>query len=260
MDEVVLIIKTHSDYSYLWQLIDDQIKDIKIKKYIFHNKTSNELPKNFEKYLEYNEEKKYLDRLKYLTENIKEKYLLLVHDVDIIINFDLRKLEICLKTMEEKNLDYISLNLTKGNNKYLLRKDDLILSNLKHVEKTHHLIPYDVSPRLWKRESLNKLSTKFKNLSYNESEENNELQQFCRKFFKCYSIDVRSNCKIIYCRNLTYPDFFNFLHITTKGRFTYPVEIYMDNKEEFILIINKYNLDLEKSDESGMLKNRSYLI
>ena len=47
---------------------------IKIKKILFHNQTNQTLPKNFNKYIEYNVKQPYMERIYNLTNYIEEDY------------------------------------------------------------------------------------------------------------------------------------------------------------------------------------------
>jgi len=252
MQDLVLVIKTHSDYSYLWPIIDDYIENIKLKKILFYDKSEN-LPKNFDQYIEYDQQKTYMQRLTHLTDIVKEDYILLIHDVDIIINLDENLLEKYFVFMKEKKVGYLKLHLSVS--KDILKKGDLVLANLKNKCIANHVIPYDVTPAIWVKKTLNMISKKFPNLSYRDAENTLEFQNFFINNISCYSLDKKSNLKIIYCRNLCFSKEFNFLHITTKGKFTYPEEVYMDNKKEFLKIREKYKLKLESCDCTFVLKN-----
>ena len=251
MDDLTLVIKTHSDYSYLWPIIDDYIENIKLKKLLFHNKTEN-LPKNFDQYIEYDDKKIYMERLNHLTDSVKEDYILLIHDIDIIINLDENLLERYFLFMKEEKVDCLNLHISVG--KEILEKEDLVICNLKFPNKSNHASPYDVSPSVWKKVSLKKMTENFSYLSYRDGENDKNLQNFIREHISYFCIDKKSNININYCRNLCFSKEFNFLHITTQGKFTYPVSVYMDNEKKFLEIKEKYNLVLKSSDVSKIIK------
>jgi hypothetical protein len=86
-----------------------------------------------------------------------------------------------------------------------------------------------------------KLWTIFSNETYRGCESNQDLQNYCRNNFKCYGFQ-KTDEKIYYCLGRPYINLFKILHITTKGEFTFPIEVYMDTIDDFIQICEKYSL------------------
>ena len=95
-----LVIFSHSDYSYLWNIIQDSIENIKELNPIFiSNKTNLDKPTGFIKYIEYDETYCYAKRWINLLKYIESKYIIVVNDVNIILNYDVYK----IKNLIQKN-------------------------------------------------------------------------------------------------------------------------------------------------------------
>ena len=60
------------------------------------------------------------------------------------------------------------------------------------------------------------------------------------------------NLKILYNRGLTYCNYLSFLHITTGGKFLYPLTCYADYEEILKQIINDYKLDIKKMNDLSL--------
>jgi hypothetical protein len=236
-----LLIFSHSDYYYLWNIIEDYIADLQELNPIFIcNSNSNlEKPKGFKKYIEYNDNLCYAQRwiniLK--NENILTEYILVVHDVNIIADCYVNKIKQLFNICNENNIDRCSLNVFNGTS---IINSDIPLCKLESHIKRKTYVPYDLCPAIWKKSEFLNLWLNFPNETYQKSELNNNLQMYCNKL-KCYGLQ-KTNNKIYYCIGRPYYDFFKILHITIKGELLNPVEVYMDLLPYFIKITNKYNL------------------
>ena len=96
-----LIIFSHSDYSYLWPIIEECIQKIPQLTPIFVcNKTDINKPNGFTKYIEYDDKLCYSQRwTKDILPYIDEKYILVVHDVQLIVNCDINFIHKIIKIM-----------------------------------------------------------------------------------------------------------------------------------------------------------------
>lgn len=239
-----LIIFSHTDYNYLWPIIEKKLELLSGLNTIFisnYSSTTFEKPKGFTEYFEYNENIAYSERwVSILESNIKimNDYIIVIHDVNIIINFNLFKINRLIDILKKYNIDRCSLNVFDGSE---IIYDDIVICNLNKITKTNTLIPYDVGPSIWNKHSFLKLWKTFPNMSYRESELNNNLQNYCKTHLKCYGLQ-KTNEKIYYCIGRPYYEFFKILNITIKGEILFPYEVYMDVKDEFIELFNNYNL------------------
>jgi hypothetical protein len=237
---LTLLLFSHSDYESLWNIIEDSIKNLNFLNKIFTcNKTTLQKPKFFEKYIEYDDKLPYFSRLLYnILPNIESDYLLLVHDVQIIINCNENFIKNIEKIMISKNIDRCSLNVFNGYD--IVDLNDIQLCNLKNA-KGNTLLPYDVCPAIWNKNSFKKLLSLFPNETYRNSELNQNIVKYCKENFNIYGIQ-KTKDKIYYCIGRPYSENFKVLHITIKNEITFPIEVYMDLINDFKIIYDKYKL------------------
>jgi len=235
-----LIIFSHSDYYFLWPIIEECIQKIQGLNPIFVcNNTDLNKPNGFTKYIEYDDKLSYGQRwTKDILPYIDEKYILLVHDVQLIVNCDSNFIYKIMQIMLENSIDRCSLNVFNG--KHIIENYNIKLCHLNSAYG-NTITPYDVCPAIWKTDSFKKLFSKFPNETYRTSELNEELQIFCRNNLRCFGLQ-KTNEKIYYCLGRPYFEYFKILHITIKNELMFPVEVYMDMKNEFLYFSKKYNL------------------
>jgi hypothetical protein len=141
--------------------------------------------------------------------------------------------------MSNHNIDRCSLNVFDGVD--IIDNSFIKLCNVKNA-KSITWIPYDLCPAIWNKNSFNTLFLNFPNETYRSSELNNELLQYCNKNLKIFGIQKDKN-KIYYCLGRPYTNYFKILHITTQSQLTFPIDVYMDMKDEFEYIFLKYELE-----------------
>jgi hypothetical protein len=244
-----LVIQSHSDYAYLWPIIEEKINLFTgINTIFYYNSNSTiDKPCGFKKYVEYDEKMLYSERWISLLENNKltnilgdNDYLIVVHDIQIIVNCEINKLIKLVDILDKYKIDRCSLNVFNGSD---IIKDEIAICNLNTSPiKTNTYIPYDLCPTIWKKISFFNLWKTFPNTSYRESELNNNLQNYCKYNFKCYGLQKNNTEKIYYCLGRPYYDLFKVLFITIQGEITFPVEVYMDLQTEFMQLFYKYKL------------------
>ena len=243
-----ILLHTHSSYSYLWPIINDYMKKYTFKKILTYDTIplNTSLPKGFDNYIQYNSYEHYSGRLIPVLEQIEEEYIFLINDVDIVINIDEEALNIYIEIMNNNTIDRVCCVLFKGNGQ--LHKDNIALCNLNLPlqSPSNHFVPVDCSPVIWKRSSLIEMFKQFPNQTYNALELYNDIINYCKTKIKCYGIQYTPNLKILYNRGLTYCDKLSFLHITTRGKFLKPFNVYADFEIIVKDIITKYNLDIDK--------------
>jgi hypothetical protein len=237
-----LVIFSHSDYSYLWPIIQDITVDLfKLNPiFIFNSENNIVPPSGFEKYIKYDSTLCFAERWLKVLPEIESDYILVVHDVCLIINADITKLEQLFNIVKNNNIDRCCLNVFDGDD---VIAGDIPLCNLSSATtKSKTYIPYDVSPSIWKKQSFLNLWTMFPNETYANSEQNHALKNYCKTNLACFGLQ-KTNEKIYYCVGRPYYDFFNILHITIKGEVMFPYEVYMDNINKFHEFFVKYDLE-----------------
>ena len=242
-----LLIFSHSDYSFLWKIIEEYIEHLDDLNPIFiSNKTNLSKPMFFKEYIEYDESLPYFSRWKIdILPKLKTQYLLIVHDVNIIVNCDSNFIKSITESMKLNNIHRCSLNVFKS---ISIDTNNIIETNYKNVKLCNlnnavgnTFTPYDTCPAIWDINSFNKLINQFPSETYRNSELNKNLQNVCRDNFNIYGIQKTYN-KIYYCLGRPYTEFFKILHLTTKNELTFPKKVYMDFEKEFDYIFDKYKL------------------
>jgi hypothetical protein len=226
----------------LWPIIQDIIFHLsKLNPiFIFNSESNVEPPTGFVKYIQYDSSLCYAKRWLKILPEIESDYLLVVHDVCLIVNSDVTKLEQLLKIVKNNNIDRCCLNVFDGSD---VIAGDIPLCNLSlESTKSKTYIPYDVSPSIWKKQSFLNLWNMFPSDTYAGSEQNHNLQNFCKNNMRCFGLQ-KTNEKIYYCAGRPYHEFFNILHITIKGDLLVPREVYMDNIDKFHEFFVKYDLE-----------------
>lgn len=242
-----LIIFSHSDYKYLWNIIEDSISKLQDLNPIFvSNKNSvYDKPKGFLKYIEYDDNLCYAKRWTYdIIPNLLSSHILVVHDTQLIVECDVNKIQELVQLIKINDIDRCSLNVFKGSD--ILHdsiRSNLQLCNLNKnvIGKTY--VPFDVCPSIWKVSSFFKLWNTFNNETYHNSELNTNLQNYC-KSLKCYGIQ-KTNDNLYYCQGRPFKEFFKILFITIKGQIPFPNEVFMDMLPQFNEIYEKYYNDLK---------------
>lgn len=236
-----IILFSHSDYSFLWPIIEEYfLKITGIESIFVSNKTSLKKPNGFIQYIEYDDSLCYAQRwIRSIIPKINTDYIVIIHDVNILLNCDTEIIKSIINIMRDYHIDRCSLNVFEGIE--IINNENIKLCNLKNANSIT-FIPYDVCPAIWNKNSFNTLFNNFPNETYRGSELNKELQQYCTINFKIFGIQ-KDNEKIYYCLGRPYTNHFKILHITTQNELTFPNEVYMDTKEDFEYIFSKYKLE-----------------
>jgi hypothetical protein len=214
----------------------------------------------YDKIVYYDNNDTYAKRLQSCLENIDDEYFLLMHDIDILLNVDnimIEKFYGFLKTtgfdrIDLKHSDNKSSSLiieydeNKSSNDWKTKQPEELGDGIYLVKQDNPAnFIYNVNPSIWKKETLLEIVNTFNNKTYRTIEDM-DVQQFCVKFkiFKLYS-----NNKIM-CGYFNCLDSFKFLHISHSGKLlpinenftTIYGQPYNDIKDEYIKIVDKYNL------------------
>ena len=246
MENITLLVKTNSSYSYLWPIIDDYVNHINIHKILAFDEKLDNLPSNFNSYIKYDKKLNFGRRLIQILNKITHKYVLFVPDVDLIINLNTDILLKYLNLVEQNNIDKVQMCVFNGTD--IILNDNYGVCNLNSTLKypSNQYYPIDCGPCLWKKDKFLELFEKFPNSTYNCMDLNKDIINYCIKNFKCYGIQYTNNLLLKYNRGLTYSNDLSFLHITTKGKILLPLECYFDYKEILHQILEKYNINIDK--------------
>lgn len=239
-DNYCYVIYSNSHYNYLWQIINTYSKFLTNKLYlcIDENNSNFIFDKKFE-IIYYKKELNYSHRLSKILDKINYKYILLIHDVDLILNINEIKINQIIDTMKTNNIDRVSLGVFKTNDIIINDSIDLCKINSFKISKSF-FTPFDYSPSIYNTNNIKLLYNTFINETYVTLEQNQEVQKYVNNNFNVYGI---SSTKIhpIYHRGFCYSNDFNFLHITVNGKLL-PLKFYFDLQDTVTSIVNKYNL------------------
>lgn len=238
------VLKTNSAYSYLWPIINDLTKNFNKLNILVDNLNEFEFNKNIKVHY-YDINDKYPVRLKKYLNNIDSDYVFLIHDVDLILNFNFELFEKYLNLVKEKNIHRLSFGVFDGLN--LITNNSLSICKLdKQNMSQNFLTPFDYAPSIFNKNFLIDIYSKFENETYKTLEHNNNLQEYIVKNYNSYGLQKTNNLKINYHRGFSYSQDFNFLHLTVSGEFLKD-QCYEDLLTDFLNIKQKYNLNFIKT-------------
>jgi hypothetical protein len=252
MEEVTLLSYSHTDYKDIWDIvINEYIKNnIQIKNRIFAINETNlledekkKLNSFFSNIIFYNDHQTYPQKLIYILQNINTKYVLLIHDIDICINFESIKFNSLMNCIIKNNIDRLILGMIQPQNEIITDNDIFITcAHNRNISKNFYT-PYDVGPSIWKKETLINSMNAFNNYSYRDIE-NSGIQDYLTSK-RIYAITRSSNYDSHYQIGRPFSTYFKFLHILVRGKW-FESKYYMDLSENFDKIIKEYNIDISK--------------
>jgi hypothetical protein len=262
---ITTVIYSNSEYLDILNIQTKFVENIE-NKILFINKNDKQLDyiyNKFDKVIFYDDIKTYADRLNSCLSEIKNDidYILLIHDIDILLEYDINMIESCLDLMINNNIDRCDLQwMDRKNKSFDINEDkDFILINdtentyvnsvylannnyQSNVDFNGYI--YNVNPSVWKVDTLLDITNKFIYKTYRTIEDT-DVQNYCTKF-KIYKLYSEKFIDTSYFKSV---EFFQFLHITHGGMYMpidnnankLPLEIhnkYQDIIKEFNLTVN----------------------
>ena len=245
-----IVIKSNSHYKYLWNIINDFTKNLS-RIIFFVDRVDDFIFNNNVEILYYDQELSYSDRVYYLTENIDTDYFVLIHDVDLVLDFKEDKLKEYLNLVEENNIDRLSLGVFNSSNN--LSNGLINICRLLPDMSRNFLTPFDYAPSIYRTKTISNFYKLFSGVSYKELELKNEVQNYFYNNLLSYGIQKSDDINLVYHRGFVYTSDFNFLHITVAGNLLKD-ESYFDLKDRFIDIRDKYGLGFIPVMKSGYIQ------
>jgi len=253
--ELIYIVYSHSDFSDVLEVQNDYFKDIKEEKILLIDKIDESKNYNFDKIFFYDDYLNYTKRIYMCLENFNtDKYILFIHDIDILIEKSDEDIKNLLDIMKQNNIDRLDLkyinyqkfwnndcyNNLKTNfpEKVIYYNNDIeIMKN----ESTCYFI-YNVNPAIHVYEKFRNIMREF-DYSYRDVEL--KIQQFALENINTY---VLYSKKKIGCRHFHLTDIIKYLHITYFGKLVglecvpWCTGGYLENsiKDHFLNIHEKY--------------------
>ena len=229
------VVYTHTDFLDICQIQTQYLKQESKSLIINSNNLNlNDLYNQYTDVIFYDDSKEYSSRLQNLN-NIKDKYdyILLIHDIDIVIKKDNNILYKILELMKSKEIDKVDLQydcnppytvnwyeecIDINTSEILKTKEEVIDDNKIYLShRLHGEYLYNVNPSIWKLDKLLEILNQFPNLGYRQIESNHLLLQKMKTDFKIYQLySLQKN--VVKTGYYTSLYFFQFLHITHGGR------------------------------------------
>jgi len=200
--DFTFVIYSHSDYVDVLRVQNSYMKKIQAKKLLFIDKiVNNEDGEIYDGVYFYNDKINYTKRVLQCLQqaNIVTKYIIFIHDVDILIYADESLLSNTIKIMDQYSLDRVDLKCIPNQE----------LDNYNLIDSTGNYV-FNVNPSLWKLSSYLDLLSQY-DCDYRSVE--HSVQDYCKQ--KCkIKIFTGKDIKAGYYEVLP---FFTFLHLSHYG-------------------------------------------
>lgn len=243
---ITFVTYTHTDYSDIWPLTFDgieKLKDLYIEKVFACDKYSEDsrITNLYDRTILYDDSLTYPQRVAQVLEQISSDYVFFVHDIDIILNFNISAFYRLFDLVKEYNLDRMFLGMLKPSNETI--EDGRFVLTRSRDNSPIYVQPYDVGPSIWKREVFLTMMYKHKDETY-RSIESCDIQKDLDPY-RCFGI-APSQYYIPYFQ-IARPvsSDFKFLHILSYGKW-FDLYSYMDLQIDLLDLLNKYKIDVNK--------------
>ena len=217
MNNLSLVVYSHSDYSDVLKIQTDYTYKIKNKILLINEQFNDEeIISKYNKIIKYDDTQPYSNRLLNLT-NLESEFILFIHDIDIILEYNEDFINSCVLKMMEENIDRIDLqyypnhwnpNTKKIQISYREKKVGLVKQ-----ENLEGFI-YNVNPSIWRLDTFINIMSNFLNRTYRDIEFT-DVQKYSSKF-DIYKLYNDSFLQVGYFKCL---EEFIFLHISHTGMF-----------------------------------------
>jgi hypothetical protein len=212
-----LIVFTHSSYSDIWLPVlshtQAYVKDIIPIRFAADTDVPGYLT------YRYNPDSTYPTRLLEVLSQTTSKYVLLVHDVDLIVSFDTTLYPLLIDYMERKNITRFSLEVFPSTTSCDDSVGPLHISRITPECSTRFTTPYDVGPSIWKRDDLVDIMTKHSSETY-RSIEQSAIQTTCLSYSFVGICETGSN--LLYIIGRPFSSQFAFCHLLVRGEWICP--------------------------------------
>jgi len=243
---ITYVCYTHSDYKDVWPLVFGQIeKYVTIPKVLFVNKGEEVNTNVFNKIIYYDDTLTYPCKLMFLCDNITTKYISLVHDNDVVMNFNNELYLQYISDMDKFNMDRLMFGVIK-------KDGDNYFTKAIRGCTSHYFTPYDVGPSTWKKDSLKEVMSHFTHCTYRQIE-NESIQYYCDSKFNMFGMVSDGNSKYSIGRPFTSQ--FSFCHIICQGKWM-ENHLYMDYSTILPQLLQEYNIDV---NNRGLLLHQDHI-
>jgi hypothetical protein len=243
------IVYSNTDYLDILQIQSEYFNSAFKNTILFLNDNSLDLKNLYDKYkkvIHYDNNLTYASRLLNCILNLNSDYILLTHDIDILLSVNNSIIDQLFNFARLNSWDRIDLKYTQVENPSLfpsVGKENDLYYLIDQTEPSEYL--YNVNPSIWKRTSLIEILTEFSDKTY-RTVEGIDVQYFCKKY-KIYKI---FNHRKINCGYFECVDAYTYLHITHGGKLltltdefkTEYGQSYQDVSSHYLQIVDRFNL------------------
>ena len=246
MDQVVIAIYTHTDYSDIWPLVFHCLHQHKFpcQLVLVTNSLQGQYPipdSLFQQTILYDDTLTYPQRLVTMVDQLSTPYVAFIHEIELIIHFDSEMFSTLMNLVLSNTIDRCMFGMVPKQQE-CIDQDGLSLTKVaKQNCSPNYLTPYDVGPSIWRCAFMKDVMTKFKNETY-RSIEHGGIQTYMERF-NVWALTTNTTYTSVYQIGRPYSTLFTFLHILVRGKWMSPV-YYMDLQPVFEHIIELYKVDL----------------
>ncbi len=239
---VAFLVYSHSENADLWPCIFNDINKVSYKypKYFAVEKEAAvEKTFAFDGFLFYDDTDTYDKKLLSLFAQIQADYIVLIHDNDLLIEFDNTLFETLVSKMVEHKIDRTIFGVAarSGPATIYLTPEDAIC-RVNDIESPHFMTPYDVGPSVWNKASFIAALLTIPNTQYRDIEQSS-IQKYCKEHLNMYGFVSHKYVKSYYVVGRPFYHKFQYLHIFTRRQLMYP-KMYMDQEENLWKILEAY--------------------
>ena len=235
-----LIIFTHSSYSDIWPPVlshaQAYVKDIVPIRFA----ADTDVP-GYPTY-RYNPDSTYPTRLLEVLSQTTSKYVLLVHDIDLIMSFDATLYPQLIDYMEHKNITRFSLEVFPPETSCGDTVGGLRISRVTPGSSQRFMTPYDVGPSIWKRDDLVDIMTKHSSETYRSIEQSG-IQTTCLSYSFVGICETGSD--LVYIIGRPFSSRFTFCHLLVRGEWICP-KGQQSHTDFFATFFARWDIDTSK--------------
>jgi hypothetical protein len=250
------VIYSHSDNSDIWAHLSESISKIsnKYKKYIAVEAGSHCDLSEFTKVIEYDDSDMYDKKLHTIFSHVDTQYVVLIHDNDLIVNFDNDLFDRLLQSCMENKIDRCMFGVVAKDVpiKVSLGEDHTI-GKINNISTPHFYTPYDVGPSIWRVDAYKAALATAPNTHYRDIELS-AVKQYCISNLNMYAFLSHPVEKSYYVIGRPFYHKFQFLHIFVRRQLL-EEHLYMDQQENFRELLVKY----PKIKERGILTGQNHI-
>ena len=220
------VVYTHTDFLDICKIQTEYLSGV--SKSLLINKNNLEIEDIYSKYeniIFYDDSLPYASRLCEL-DKLKDmfKYILLTHDIDIVLKKDDTTLDKVISLMDEHDMTRVDLQIDWENN-WIDNRININTGEVNGEMKDNDIFltlnrkgyyQYNVNASIWNLNDFLSVIIQFKELTYRSIESSSELQAKLRDEYRVYKLYTNENNRRG-CGYFVLLDFYQYLHITHGG-------------------------------------------